>query len=264
MHVALGAMGFLLFAWSMWVVLERQYRVPDVRHGFGGWICNRLNPVRVFHDSEYSPDDMRDACIVLFKDGVYRDPGWHTKKAVIDGLPAALADGERAWVVGILQGQRDFGVWAGTRRRMSAYLNDFEAVGPYDKDWDYAPPETREESDGLRTAAMDALRGSALESVWRGRTELIADGDWSGTHAVWSGYAINTATVVGFVMWVWFTPVVVMDVVRWRRGRRVACTRCGYDVRGLGEGARVCPECGNPLIHDAGEPPHVSPAPPQK
>jgi len=73
---------------------------------------------------------------------------------------------------------------------------------------------------------------------------LIASRAWSGTTVHWPGYLINTATLLGLGMWLWFTPILVRDVVRWRRVRRGRCGQCNYDLRGLPEGSAVCPECG--------------------
>jgi len=54
------------------------------------------------------------------------------------------------------------------------------------------------------------------------------------------GLAVNTA-----LYGAWWLAVVLgaRAVLRWRRRRRGLCARCGYDLRGLGEG-EVCPECG--------------------
>lgn len=57
---------------------------------------------------------------------------------------------------------------------------------------------------------------------------------------VWPGVAVNTLVYAG----VW--GVVLIAVLRlraWRRKKQSRCGRCGYELRGLEEGA-VCPECG--------------------
>jgi hypothetical protein len=56
---------------------------------------------------------------------------------------------------------------------------------------------------------------------------------------LWRGLALNTLLYAGLVWAVWFGPGVVR---RRRRRRRGLCVRCGYDLKGLSDGA--CPECG--------------------
>ena len=261
-HVALSVVGLALLVCSTWFVLHDQFGDWYFRHGVGGWICDKLRPIHAFYDSDRSPNDRSRETIILERAGVFSDPGWVTTRDLIDGLPASLARGERAWLVRLSQWHRDSGLWARTRRRMGGRLSDDDSIGPFDGDWGFEPPATQAQAEALRTAGLDALRACNLESARRGRSELIATGEWLGTFPLVSGYFVNTATVVGLGMWAWFTPVVVRNVVRWRRWRRGGCARCGYDVRGLPNGARVCPECGGELKrdHHAGE---VSPAPPQ-
>ena len=63
-----------------------------------------------------------------------------------------------------------------------------------------------------------------------------------GWYPIWGGVVLNTVffAAAGFVLW--RGP----RIVRWVRRRRAGtCISCGYDLRGLGDGA-VCPECGKP------------------
>lgn len=57
---------------------------------------------------------------------------------------------------------------------------------------------------------------------------------------VWPGFAANTAVYGALAWFPWFVCVKARRVLRKRRG---LCAGCGYDLRGLGDGA-VCPECG--------------------
>lgn len=57
---------------------------------------------------------------------------------------------------------------------------------------------------------------------------------------VWPGFAINTL-LYAVVTWGLFQ--VPFAIRRWRRGRLGRCTKCGYDLHGLPQGA-PCPECG--------------------
>jgi hypothetical protein len=56
---------------------------------------------------------------------------------------------------------------------------------------------------------------------------------------IWRGFLASTL-LCGAVAWLlWLAPSVTRRALRRRRG---ACPRCGYDLRGGGQG--VCPECG--------------------
>jgi hypothetical protein len=247
-RAVLAVIGLAVFAACSWMVLAPQLHHWEIRRGIGGWVCDRIDPPPIgFFSRAREHGDRRDASIVLLRDGTYYAPAWNSKRDIIEGLPAALARGERAWLIEIYQSQEDFGRWSATRRRMHAYLSDDEAVGPYDEDWDYAPPESSEAAIAMRKPAVEALQQRGLESARRGGLELIADGDWTGTFGLPSGYAINIATLLGLAMFLWCAPLTVRDAWRaWRFRGATACKSCGYDLRGLPDGAPACPECGSP------------------
>lgn len=58
---------------------------------------------------------------------------------------------------------------------------------------------------------------------------------------VWPGFAVDSA--IAAALW-WMLLTAPGAIKRWRRRRRGLCIACGYDLRGLAEGA-ACPECGS-------------------
>lgn len=69
---------------------------------------------------------------------------------------------------------------------------------------------------------------------------------------VWHAWAIILAMGIGACAGIGSFPGWLMAMrQRWlvRRWERLGhCLSCGYDVRGLGKGVRVCPECGKGLV----------------
>jgi len=59
---------------------------------------------------------------------------------------------------------------------------------------------------------------------------------------VWPGFAINTLFYAAIAWGLWLIPPAIRRRLRRRAGK---CVKCGYDRRGLPEGA-PCPECAGP------------------
>lgn len=98
---------------------------------------------------------------------------------------------------------------------------------------------------GMYTLEETHSDWSVDEAVRRGHWEI--DGIKVGwrplvlpTIPVWRGFMTNTLIYGAAMCALWS---IVPLTRRWRRRRRGACVGCGYDLRGLANGA-VCPECG--------------------
>jgi hypothetical protein len=101
-------------------------------------------------------------------------------------------------------------------------------------------------SEHVATAPRQPHPGSWMDA------NFLAHGETESTRVVWSGYAINAATLVGLGLIGW-GACGVPGAIRARRVRAGKCAKCRYDLRGLGE-AR-CPECGTPLPVACGDHP---------
>lgn len=100
------------------------------------------------------------------------------------------------------------------------------------------------------------VRVEWLDPVWKhgqwGWWPRQSSGSFPGIRLVGTGRFAQTDIPLWPVVliagaasgWVW-----IGDVRRSRRRRAGACVKCGYDLRGLGDGRRdaaICPECGHP------------------
>lgn len=108
----------------------------------------------------------------------------------------------------------------------------------------------------LREQLAAAPRAPGPES-WLDES-FLTTGHTHRSRVMWSGYAINAATLVGLGLIGWGSVGAFVAVRAQRRAKAHQCHVCRYDLRGITQ-AR-CPECGaERIVHNAGE---VSPAPP--
>ena len=73
---------------------------------------------------------------------------------------------------------------------------------------------------------------------------FLTHGETETSRVLWSGYAINAATVGGFGLIGWGSVGAFVAIRARRRIGKDQCAKCRYDLRGLAEGVVVCPECG--------------------
>ncbi len=249
-HVALSVVGLVMVMWCSWMVVWPQWNGAAARRGIGGRIVNQFvkswNGIPCFYSYPGGGGALMGACFLHRTADGFEDqnPVPEGRAAVSSERPdeGAMDD----WFVSMTWQSWDDGWWATTLRTNEAFLTEslIEQVprprqnGPFPEDVGAA----------VRWFAMTELRSAVDQRFPTCDAEALArDGVYRWSDVVWKGHAINVATVVGLGMWMWFTPVVVMDVVRWRRERRRGrCTKCMYDVRGLA--GSVCPECGETLI----------------
>ncbi len=106
------------------------------------------------------------------------------------------------------------------------------------------------EVDAGRLSIIDTQRLSGLNPGWKLMRRADARLYWrfiTGTHS-----SADALLIVEIPMWMLAAPMVGLAVLTWRRHTQVSrrearrersCMACGYDLVGLGGGAR-CPECG--------------------
>ena len=84
----------------------------------------------------------------------------------------------------------------------------------------------------------------------------LGERDALTSRILWSGIALNTATIVALMGFLWSIVWVPRGYVRFIRGRRRRiglCPNCRYDLAGLT--SDTCPECGSVVDHsNRGEP----------
>jgi len=92
--------------------------------------------------------------------------------------------------------------------------------------WWYASPEDRE---------VLISNGLEFKTVMKAGVELVY-------LPVWSLLAFPIVLSPLLTVAGWPSMQAEINRLRYDRGQRIGCTRCGYAAHGL----RVCPECGNP------------------
>ena len=241
-RLALCLTGLILTLSCAAFVLYQNHH-PNHRHGWGGAISDWIkSPNRFPTLVNWWIWDR-----VIFPSGdQYVDAGtsWSDPdaRALID---SAKSGHGTVWTVRFVAVSESRGLWGRTSVRHSVQSQIF--VYPS------GPPEPA----GFGTPHYQAsipVRAVAIGSaIGRGRCPfpesmgvLSSVDEWKRVRQFWSGYAINTATLLGLGMFLWFAPLAVCDAWRaWRYRRAGGCAHCGYDLRGLPHGAPACPECGN-------------------
>ncbi len=181
---------------------------------------------------------------------VWHEEGyWHCALYSTGAYEAALDDlrdrGLTFHSCDVRHAPRQLGVWAPTLDAPWAQMTVDDRL----------PGDPRGPAPDVMLAArtaMDAEMRSSLgydvESEFPG---ILATGEWQAAKVLWLGWFINVCTAAGVLFFAWSVPGVVRDIRRHDRMMRLMsesrCGWCGYDVRGLAEGQRVCPECGKAL-----------------
>jgi hypothetical protein len=130
------------------------------------------------------------------------------------------------------------GVWAPVREHTELSVLLTERVS-YTSNWNRIPFEVyaQEIRKHLLTAPRQPHPGSWMDA------RFLANGERTTSRVLWSGYAINAATLAGLGLMGWGAWG-VPGAIRARRVRAGKCAKCRYDLRGLGEATPRCPECG--------------------
>lgn len=238
--VVCAASATLLLASVASVVLP-QVGWHSTKHGVGGWIAARL------------PQGAR-ACVLYDwpeRVVVRNASGFVDLGEPFDGIGGqALADsaagGNNAWHIRLRESRWPEGTWAATSTCSKATLQ----VVLWSNATQIRPegPVTSDELSQIRIAALNVIEARRPLEWPASKSNLVVHGTWKLQDPFPIGFLINAATLAGLAMFACTVRGVVRDVKRHTRAvkflREHCCGWCGYDVRGLAEGATVCPECG--------------------
>ena len=243
-HLGLSVVGLGIFVACCVAVIGPQFEQKAHRHGVVEWISARPRLSIVLGDIPLLPFMFFDVTIigerliVCTPDGIedLGDPDAHSGNLMDLWRPG---EDRTAWNVTGARDQLPVGTWATTSIVHTITTSPVPVPIALGLDIGPNPPTP---AVGVRAAFWDAMAQETQFAFPKAVPTLIAYGKWTGSTIVWSGYAINIATIAGLSLWLWFTPIVVRDAWRaWRRKPHM-CAACGYDLRGLA--ANVCPECG--------------------
>jgi len=236
LHLLASVVGFGMVVGCAVAVIRTQRDPHYLRHGLGRWVVERLG---ASWQGYLPPEGPQMRWVHRTPSGFVDLGAWRDE---VDGatLMNSFMGANDVWLASCVVVSWPRGVWATTHQDIEMTIG----VDVFSKN-QQGPPDVPDELQRIRQVAIDAIRADGELPYPERANAIVASGlckwkDWSMI-----GLAINTATVLGLGMWMWFTPVVVRDVWRWARSRKGGCASCGYDLRGLT--GLVCPECGSTI-----------------
>ncbi|MEL6329044.1 MAG: hypothetical protein AAFR38_05245 [Planctomycetota bacterium] len=243
-HRTLGSgRGFLLSVAAFIALALISLRPGQFSHSPVGNLLHKYNPFRAARVSvTYRP----------FYAALSEDGGpWIVQEG--DGAQSRMFDALNAGsehefrLVSWMQGTYQTGWWAPTlaseREPVLVTISDHSS-------------SSRERADMATLRAIhDAAPGERSPWLSASLEELDVYIDRGGPErrVLWSGWALNAASLLSFVLFVWSCFAFSFTIpARWRkltsrrraRLRRGLCPSCGYDISGIDD---RCPECGEGL-----------------
>jgi hypothetical protein len=244
-RLAMCVAGLGIVAVTTCVVIAPQWHSFPSRHGIGGWVCRVLQGPPILHAS--GSGNHQDRAVVRDHLG-FHDEGYAWDSSAALAFDRARRDGTDAYWVPIVEYSRTNGLWAATRVPYDTSIVISKAIGSEKTEWDSDPSLSHEHERAIRQVALNATLTNGWLKAPSALPALIAKSEANSIHIIWSGYALNTVTILGLAMFLCFAPFTIRDARRaWRFRGSTTCKSCGYDLGGLSGAAPLCPECGAPL-----------------